>query len=106
MPSFSEGMPLALIEAMAARMPIVASRVGGIPALVSHGKSGLLTEAGDPVMLADALRALVTDPGERQRYAEQGHRAFLDHHSLQSMLDNYRAVYQSACAHTNRSVIA
>jgi len=106
MPSFSEGMPLALIEAMAARTPIVASRVGGIPALVSHGKSGLLTEAGDPGLLADALGTLLANPLERQRYADQGHRAFLDHYSLQSMLDNYRAVYQSACAHTNRNVIA
>jgi glycosyltransferase involved in cell wall biosynthesis len=67
MPSLSEGMPIALLEAMAAGLPIVATRVGGIPEIVTAGIDGELVEAGDPEALATALAALAGDPEERRR---------------------------------------
>jgi glycosyltransferase involved in cell wall biosynthesis len=98
MPSFSEGMPLAMIEAMASGVPIVASAVGGIPSLIAHGTSGLLSQAGDGDALASALRAMLSDPDARRTCAEAAHRRFLDHFSLTSMLETYRNMYESACA--------
>lgn len=98
MPSYSEGMPLAMIEAMATGTPIVASEVGGIPSLITHGTDGVLTKAGDADALASALKTLLENPGSRRTCADSAHRRFLNHFSLSSMLDNYRNLYESACA--------
>ena len=62
LPSLNEGMGRALIEAMAAGLPVIASRVGGIPAVVSHEKTGLLVPPGDAGALAEALRRLLDRP--------------------------------------------
>jgi glycosyltransferase involved in cell wall biosynthesis len=67
LPSLSEGLPNALMEAMSVGCACVASRVGGVVHLVEHEKSGLLVEPGDVAALTDALERLVTDPGLRQR---------------------------------------
>jgi glycosyltransferase involved in cell wall biosynthesis len=62
LPSLNEGMGRALIEAMSAGLPVIASRVGGIPAVVSHERTGLLVPPGDAGALADALRRLLDRP--------------------------------------------
>jgi glycosyltransferase involved in cell wall biosynthesis len=62
LPSLNEGMGRALIEAMAAGLPVIASRVGGIPAVISHERTGLLVPPGDADALAEALRRLLDRP--------------------------------------------
>ena len=62
LPSLNEGMGRALIEAMAAGLPVIASRTGGIPALIEDEKNGLLVPAGDSLALAVALRRILSDP--------------------------------------------
>jgi glycosyltransferase involved in cell wall biosynthesis len=69
MPSLSEGMPMALLEAMAYGMAIVATRAGGIPELVEDGVDGLLVEPGDTEALAAALARLAADAELRGRLA-------------------------------------
>jgi glycosyltransferase involved in cell wall biosynthesis len=64
LPSAAENCPLALLQAMASGLPVVASRVGGIPEVVTDGETGLLVSPGDPVPLAAALRSL-HDPALR-----------------------------------------
>ncbi|HET9379048.1 MAG TPA: glycosyltransferase family 4 protein [Chthoniobacterales bacterium] len=70
--SFAEGVPVVLMEAMAAGIPVVATRIAGIPELVQHEKSGLLVAPGDPVDIARAIRLLLEDPELRNRYASAG----------------------------------
>ena len=62
LPSLSEGIPMALLEAMAASRPVVASRVGGIPEIVTDGVDGLLVEATDVERLAECCRRLIDSP--------------------------------------------
>jgi glycosyltransferase involved in cell wall biosynthesis/SAM-dependent methyltransferase/GT2 family glycosyltransferase len=58
----TDGIPVALMEAMASGLPVVASDVSGVPELVRHGETGLLAPVDDDVALADALRSVVLDP--------------------------------------------
>lgn len=69
LPSLSEGSPLAAMEAMASGRPVVCSRVGGLPELVNHEKTGLLIPPGDPAALAESVLRLLSDPTLGQRLA-------------------------------------
>ncbi len=72
LPSFAEGVPVTLMEAMAARLPVVTTLVGGIPELVEDGVSGYLVPPGNPDALAGRLEALLADPALRDRMGEAG----------------------------------
>ncbi|HYE03608.1 MAG TPA: glycosyltransferase family 4 protein [Phycisphaerales bacterium] len=70
--SLSEGVPVVLMEAMAAGVPVIAPRLAGIPELVEEGRSGLLTTPADPAALGAAMRRLAHDPDLRNRLAAAG----------------------------------
>jgi glycosyltransferase involved in cell wall biosynthesis len=70
-----EGLPIALLEAMAAGLPVVASRVGGVPSVVTDGREGRLVHPGDPAALADALTELADAGLRKQRAAAAAERA-------------------------------
>lgn len=78
LPSRSEGFPLAVVEAMLAGLPVVASGVGGVPEAVCDGESGLLVPKDDPERLAEALQELIDDPQLRVRMGRRGR-----HHATQ-----------------------
>lgn len=92
--SRSEGMPLSVLEAMAAGLPVVASRVGGLPELVVEGETGFLVPPGDPSALADAIGRLLDDPQLRERLGSAGRArveaSFRLDLSLRAHLDLYR----------------
>lgn len=71
-PARMEGLPTAILEAMAAGVPVVAAAVGGIPDFVVHEKNGLLVPSGDAAALAAAVRRLAADRELRRRLAEGG----------------------------------
>jgi len=96
MPSRSEGLPLALVEAMSMGLPIIASDVGGIPEVVARDIEGLLVPPGDAHALAGALLGLWRDPAGRAALgsaaAERARRDF----SVARMAEAYEAVYRGA----------
>lgn len=67
LPSFAEGIPIVLMEAMACGTPCVTTHITGIPELFSHDKDGLLVPPGNAVLLADALARLIQEPDTRER---------------------------------------
>ena len=71
-PSIYEGMPLVVLEAMAAGVPVVGSRVSGIPEVVVDGETGWLVPPEDPAALAGALAAVLAEPAEARRRGEAG----------------------------------
>ncbi len=72
LPSFAEGVPVVLMEAMAAGKPVITTRIAGVPELVEHGRSGLLVAPGDATGLADAIATLLADATLRVRMGENG----------------------------------
>jgi colanic acid/amylovoran biosynthesis glycosyltransferase len=71
-PSFAEGLPTVLMEAMALGLPVISSRINGVPELVRHGETGLLVTPGRADELADAIELLLEDPDLTQRLAAAG----------------------------------
>jgi glycosyltransferase involved in cell wall biosynthesis len=94
-----EGAPMAVIEAMAAHLPVVATAVGGVPELVVDGETGLLTPAGDEGALAAALAFLADRPEERRRFAEAAawRAARFD---VGAMVDAYAAFFEESAGRT------
>jgi glycosyltransferase involved in cell wall biosynthesis len=74
LPSEHEGLPVALLEAMALGRAVVATRTGGVPEVVEDGRHGLLVPPADPRALAEAIAELLRDPARRARMGEEGRR--------------------------------
>ena len=91
--SHSEGIPLALIEAMAVGMPIVATAVGGVPEIVQRDVTGFLTQIGDSQALADALSRLCENPALCKRMSVLGRERAKSVFSQTRMDEDYRGAY-------------
>lgn len=94
--SREEGIPNALLEAMAAARPAVATAVGGTPEIMEDGKTGWLVPPRDPAALAEALEAVLSDPVEAAKRGAAAQRAVRDHMSIQSMVERHQRFYESA----------
>lgn len=94
LPSLNEGMGRALIEAMAAGLPVMASRVGGIPSVIQDGENGLLVPPGDSRALADALRRLMDDPPWRHDLGDRAARTIGPDYDRAGMVRALEAVYR------------
>jgi glycosyltransferase involved in cell wall biosynthesis len=92
--SISEGIPLTLLEGMAAGLPVVATRVGGVAEVVVDTETGLLAPSGDDAALAAALRQLAQEPGLRQRLGACGCQRVQDHFDDGAMLTSYDQIYR------------
>ncbi len=97
-PSLEEGFGLAVVEAMAAGLPVVASRVGSLPELVEEGHTGWLVPPANPAALAERLRHLLLDPAAQQAFGEAGWARARDLFSLSRMVTSIAAVYDDLVA--------
>ena len=95
LPSGNEGTPVSVIEALAAERPVVATRVGGVPDVVSDGEDGFLVEAGETDELADRLAQLARDPGLRARMGKQGRERVLPRYAVDRLVDDVDELYSS-----------
>jgi len=92
-PSLFEGLCLAVIEAQAAGVPVVATAVGGIKETVVEGETGLLVPTRDPEALASAIRRLLEHPDEAARLAAEARRRALERYSEERMVSGTLALY-------------
>lgn len=95
LPSLWEGLPLALLEALAMGKPIVASRVGGNPEIVEHGVHGLLVPPGDAKALSEAIVQLLRDPAFRASAATVNRARFEKGFSVHAMVSAHEELYSS-----------
>jgi glycosyltransferase involved in cell wall biosynthesis len=104
LPSFYEAQGLAVVEAMAAARPIVATAVGGVPGIITHGVEGLLVPPGDPKALALAVIRLVDDRALAQTLAENARRRAERDFDVRRMVAAYDSVYRRLAApHARRA---
>jgi glycosyltransferase involved in cell wall biosynthesis len=95
LPSRWEGLPFAVIEAMMAELPVVATGVGGVPELVDEGRTGLLVPTESPGALAQALRRVAEDPSLRRRMGQAGRARALARFTVERMVRETLEVYRS-----------
>jgi glycosyltransferase involved in cell wall biosynthesis len=94
LPSLNEGLPLTLLEAMAARKPVIATRVGAVPTVITDQQTGLLIAPADEAALTQALRQLLTDPELRLRLGQNARVHVEQNFTAAAMVQKYRAVYE------------
>jgi glycosyltransferase involved in cell wall biosynthesis len=93
-PAEIEGLPVTILEAMALGRPVVATAVGGTPAVVRDGITGLTVEPGRPDLLADAVASLLENPGGAHRLAEAGSRLVAAEYGLEPMVRAFEDIYR------------
>jgi glycosyltransferase involved in cell wall biosynthesis len=91
--SFAEGVPVALMEAMASEVPCVSTMITGIPELIRNEIDGLLVPASDQEALTSALRRLMDDPSLRRQLGSAGRRRVIDRYNLQTNVRALAEVY-------------
>ena len=94
-PSYSEGMPIAVIEAMAAGLPVIVTRVGGMPDLVSDGFNGLLIEAGRADQIVDALEILSSKPELRLAMQLNGFKKAFKNYDIENHVPRLVSIYNA-----------
>lgn len=98
LPSYIEGMPISIIEAMRAGLPVIASRVNAIPDLIRDGVSGILISPGDPDGIASAVLTLKETPLLRRRLAQGARKAFEERFEFAVAMARLRSVYEQMLA--------
>ena len=96
LPSLNEGMGRALVEAMAAGLPVVATRVGGVPAIVEDGRTGLLVPPGDAAALAAAIDELLRRPEWAKELGTAAQQSIGERFGIPAMVQAVEVVYETA----------
>jgi glycosyltransferase involved in cell wall biosynthesis len=98
LPSVSEALPLALLEAMFARRPIVATDVGEVSAVLAHGRAGIVVEPRSAGALASAIETLLNDPSRARELGSRARARALAEYTLSRMAERYATVYTALLA--------
>jgi glycosyltransferase involved in cell wall biosynthesis len=94
LPSLNEGLPMTVLEAMAASKPVIATRVGAIPSVIRDGENGLLVAPKDSEGLRNAVASLLNDPERRRRLGDQAHTWVSQNYTSEAMALKYREMYE------------
>jgi colanic acid/amylovoran biosynthesis glycosyltransferase len=94
LPSFAEGIPVVLMEAMAMEVPCVTTVINGIPELITSGESGLLVSPSDAVQLADAIQTLIDDAPRRQALGKAGRRKVIASYNLTRNVAHLHSIFR------------
>jgi glycosyltransferase involved in cell wall biosynthesis len=95
LPSREENLPMVILEAMAAGLPVAASCVGGIPDLITDRSTGMLFNPGCPISICGAIRHLLDHPVEREQMAEAARKKALQHHHPAVVAHAHLEIYRS-----------
>jgi glycosyltransferase involved in cell wall biosynthesis len=98
LPSRTEGLPMSIMEAMALGIPVVATRVGGIPNLVEDGVTGLLVKPDDPKRLGNTILSLLDSPSRMKDMGKRGRERILTYFHPDLFLEKQMSVYKNALA--------
>jgi len=104
LPSFAEGVPVALMEAMAIGVPCISTFVAGIPELIRHERDGLLVPAGSVEKLADAIERMIRNSDERESFRRSARAHVLEHYNLPRNLDKLATVLAEQSPHAVRDI--
>ena len=109
-PSLSEAFGMSLVEAMATETPVVATKIGGMTEIIDDGINGLLTEAGEPQQLADAICSLIADPNLARRMGKAGRTKVLQRYCwskiAESLMDCYADIGVDVRANVSQKAVA
>jgi len=94
LPSLNEGLPMALLEAQAARVPTIATRVGAIPHVIEDGTTGILIPPKDSQAIAQAIMVVLSDKKFASEIAQKGFERVRDNFSSKKMGDKYLSIYK------------
>jgi glycosyltransferase involved in cell wall biosynthesis len=106
LPSLNEGLPMTVLEAMAASKPVIATRVGAIPSVIRDGENGLLVAPKDPEGLRNAVASLLNDAERRRRLGDQAHAWVSQNYTSEAMALKYREMYEEVLGKAAPSAIS
>jgi len=106
LPSLNEGLPMTVLEAMAASKPVIATRVGAIPSVIKDGENGLLVTPKDSVGLRNAIASVLDDPERRRRMGDQAHAWVSQNYTSEAMALRYREMYEGVLGKPAPSAIS
>lgn len=106
MPSFSEGLPLTAVEAMAAHLPVIGTEVGGVPEVIDHGVTGYLVKPGDCLALAASIVKLLQDPALSHMLGKNGSAKAKEKHSIDRFSKLMLGAYQQFSTRRNHVTAA
>jgi len=99
--SVYEGLPLSILEAMAARLPVIATRVGGTPEIVRPDQNGWLVPPGDAEALAEAMAAVMADPERARRFGGAGRQLVESEYAMERIADRTFALFREGTMNRN-----